>query len=481
MSNLTLLKDAAYVNGQWVAASSGATFDVANPSTGDVISSVPNMDASDTERAVEAAQAAFESWKKTTGKARSILLRRWYELLIANADDLAKIVTTEQGKPLAEAKGEVAYGAAFLEWFAEEAKRSYGKTIPGHLPDARIMTIRQPIGVSAAITPWNFPIAMITRKAAAALAAGCTFIVKPAEQTPLSALAVAALAEEAGIPAGVFNVITGEPAAIGGVLTSSDIVRKLSFTGSTAIGRLLMRQCSDTVKKLSLELGGNAPFVVMDDANTEKAADAAILCKFRNSGQTCVCANRIYVQAGAYDAFLEAFRARTAALQVGDGFEAGAQIGPLIDTAAVEKVKEHLDDATHHGAKIELGGKPSQRGGLFFEPTILSGATQAMQIAHEETFGPVAPLIRFDTEEEAITLANSTEFGLAAYVFTENLGRMYRLSEGIEAGMIGVNTGIISTEVAPFGGIKQSGLGREGGYSGIDEYLETKYMCVDIS
>ncbi|MEO0412111.1 MAG: NAD-dependent succinate-semialdehyde dehydrogenase [Pseudomonadota bacterium] len=476
-----LLKQLAYVNGTWMAAASGDVLEVANPSTGDVIGTVPSLSAGETQSVVSAANAAFADWRQWAGKERSQVLRRWHDLILEHKDDLAALVTLEQGKPLAEAAGEVAYGASFIEWFAEEAKRTYGDTIPGQMRQLRISTIKQPIGVAAAITPWNFPVAMITRKAGAALAAGCSFIVKPAEQTPFSALALAFLAEEAGVPAGVFNVITGAPDVIGGVLTKSDIVRKLSFTGSTAVGRLLMRQSADTVKKLSLELGGNAPFVVMDDADIEKAADAAILCKFRNAGQTCVCANRIYVQSGAYDAFLAAFTQRVEALAVGDGFEDGVQIGPLIDEAAVAKVSEHLADALSHGASVTTGGKPHDRGGLFYQPTVLSGATQSMLIAREETFGPLAPLIRFESEDEAITLANQSEFGLAAYIFTRDIGRVHRLSEAIEAGMIGVNTGLISTEVAPFGGIKQSGLGREGGHQGIDEYLETKYICSDIS
>ncbi|MEM7570283.1 MAG: NAD-dependent succinate-semialdehyde dehydrogenase [Pseudomonadota bacterium] len=480
MSSPALLKNQVYVNGAWQDAASGAAFPVTNPATGETIGTVPSLSAEETANVVAAANEAFSAWRQTTSKERSALLRRWHDLILANKDDLAKLVTLEQGKPLAEAAGEVVYGASFIEWFAEEAKRTYGDTIPGHQRQLRITTIKQPIGVAAAITPWNFPIAMITRKAGAALAAGCSFIVKPAEQTPLSALALAQLADEAGIPAGVFNVITGDPATLGGVLTQSDIVRKLSFTGSTPIGRLLMRQSAETVKKLSLELGGNAPFVVMDDADIDKAADAAILCKFRNAGQTCVCANRIYVQAGAYDAFTAALTERSQNLKVGDGFEDGVQIGPLIDDAAVQKVSEHLADALAKGASVTTGGKPHALGGQFFEPTVLSGATQDMLMAREETFGPLAPLIRFETEADAITLANASEFGLAAYVFTKDLGRMHRLSEGIEAGMIGVNTGIISTEVAPFGGIKQSGLGREGSHEGIDEYLETKYICTDI-
>ena len=475
-----VIKEKAFIGGEWRGADDGGAFEVSNPSTGETIASVPNMGAAETAAAIAAAASALEQWRAKTGKERSVILKRWFDLIMTEQEALAQLLTMEQGKPLAEARGEIAYGASFIEWFAEEAKRAYGETIPGHMRDKRLITIKQPVGVTAAITPWNFPNAMITRKAGAALAAGCSMIVKPAEQTPLSALALAALGEEAGLTPGVFSVITGNAAAIGGALTTSETVRKLTFTGSTEIGRLLMRQCSDTIKKLSLELGGNAPFVVLDDADIDKAAAAAILCKFRNAGQTCVCANRIYVQAGVYDAFVDRLTALAADLKVGDGFSDGVQIGPLIDEAAIGKVQSHLDDALQHGAMVTTGGKHSDRGGLFFEPTVLAGATQSMRIAHEETFGPIAPIIRFETDDEAVALANDSEFGLAAYLFTESLSRAFRTAEAIEAGMVGVNTGIISTEVAPFGGVKQSGLGREGGRQGIEDYLETKYLCLEV-
>ena len=475
-----IIKEKAFIGGEWRGADDGSTFDVSNPSTDEKIASVPDMGAGETRAAITAAVPAFEQWREKTGKERSVILRRWFERITAESEALAHLLTLEQGKPLGEARGEIAYGASFIEWFAEEAKRAYGETIPGHLRDKRLMTIKQPVGVAAAITPWNFPNAMITRKAGAALAAGCAMIVKPAEQTPLSALALATLGEQAGLPPGVFSVITGEAPVIGGALTLSKIVRKLTFTGSTQTGRLLMRQCADTIKKLSLELGGNAPFIVLDDANLDKAADAAILCKFRNAGQTCVSANRIYAQAGVYDAFVEKLTARVAQLTVGDGFSDGAQIGPLIDRAAVEKVQAHLADALEKGAQVTTGGKPHGCGGLFFEPTVLAGAAQAMRIAHEETFGPLAPVIKFESDKEAVACANDTEFGLAAYLFTNSLSRAFRTAEAIEAGMVGINTGIISTEVAPFGGVKQSGLGREGGRQGIEEYLETKYLCLEI-
>jgi len=475
-----LLKNKAYIAGEWRDAVSGATFEVKNPSTSETIANVPDMGAAETDAAIDAAASAFEEWRQLTGKERSAILRRWLDLIMTEQEGLARLLTMEQGKPLAEARGEIAYGASFIEWFAEEAKRTYGETIPGHMRDKRLITIKQPVGVAAAITPWNFPSAMITRKAGAALAAGCSMIVKPAEQTPLSALALAALGEKAGLTPGVFSVITGDAATIGEAFTSSPVVRKLTFTGSTEIGRLLMRQSADTIKKVSLELGGNAPFVVLDDADLDKAADAAILCKFRNAGQTCVSANRIYVQAGVYDAFAEKLTARVARLSVGDGFADGVQIGPLIDDAAIEKVQAHLDDAAGKGAAVQFGGKRHDLGGRFFEPTVVTQATQEMRIASEETFGPLAPLIKFDTDDEAIALSNATEFGLAAYLFSNNISRAFRVAEAIETGMIGVNTGIISSEVAPFGGVKQSGLGREGGREGIEEFLETKYMCLEI-
>lgn len=475
-----VLKDKAYIGGAWRGADNGATFAVSNPSTGETIANVPDMGVAETRAAIEAAADAFAAWREKTGKERSAVLRCWYDAIMAEREPLAHLLTLEQGKPLAEARGEIVYGASFIEWFAEEAKRTYGETIPGHMQDKRLMTIKQPVGVAAAITPWNFPNAMITRKAGAALAAGCVMIVKPAEQTPLSALALAALGEQAGLPPGVFSVITGDAASIGGELTSNPMVRKLTFTGSTEIGRLLMRQSADTVKKVSLELGGNAPFVVLDDADLDKAAAAAILCKFRNAGQTCVCANRIYVQSGVYDAFVTKLTALTSKLKVGDGLTGSVQIGPLIDDDAVEKVQSHLADALEKGASTTIGGSAHPQGDRFFEPTVLANATQSMRIAHEETFGPLAPVIKFETDEEAIALANETEFGLAAYLFTNNLSRAFKTAEAIEAGMIGVNTGIISTEVAPFGGVKQSGLGREGGRQGIDDFMETKYLCLEI-
>lgn len=480
MTKKHLFKDKAYIAGEWRGSASGATFDVKNPSTGETIANVPDMGASETNAAIDAAVKAFSEWHQLTGKERSAILRRWFELIMAEQEALARLLTKEQGKPLSEARGEIAYGASFIEWFAEEAKRTYGETVPGHMRDKRLMTIKQPVGVTAAITPWNFPNAMITRKAGAALAAGCAVIVKPAEQTPLSALALAALGEKAGLTPGVFSVITGDAATIGKTLTSSPAIRKLTFTGSTEIGRVLMRQCADTIKKISLELGGNAPFVVLDDADLDKAADAAILCKFRNAGQTCVSANRIYVQSGIYDTFAEKLAARVSQLSVGDGFADGVQIGPLIDDTAIEKVQAHLDDAAGKGAAVQIGGKRHDLGGRFFEPTVITQATQDMRIAHEETFGPLAPLIKFDTDDEAIAHSNDTEFGLAAYLFSNSISRAFRVAEAIETGMIGVNTGIISTEVAPFGGVKQSGLGREGGREGIQEFLETKYMCLEV-
>ncbi len=480
MDLMQVNNERAYIGGEWRAADDGATFDVSNPSTGEKIASVPNMGVAETRSAIESAAAAFTEWREKTGKERSVVLRRWYELIMAEQEALAQLLTREQGKPLAEARGEIAYGASFIEWFAEEAKRTYGETIPGHMRDNRLITIKQPVGVAAAITPWNFPNAMITRKAGAALAAGCAMIVKPAEQTPLSALALAALGEKAGLTPGVFSVITGDAAKIGGELTSSGLVRKLTFTGSTEIGRLLMRQSADTIKKISLELGGNAPFVVLDDADIDKAAAAAIMCKFRNAGQTCVSANRIYVQAGAYGPFVEKLTALTSELKVGDGLADGVQIGPLIDGAAVEKVQSHLDDALSNGAAVTIGGKSHSLGGQFFEPTVLANATQSMCIAREETFGPLAPVIKFETDDEVVGLANETEFGLAAYLFTNSLSRAFKTAEAIEVGMVGINTGIISTEVAPFGGVKQSGLGREGGRQGIEDYLETKYLCLEI-
>ncbi len=480
MTRSPLLREACYIDGEWVKADSGETINVTNPATGEVLGTVPNCGAAEAKRAVEAANRAWPAWRAKTAKERAVILRRWYELIMANQEELARLLTLEQGKSLAEARGEIAYGAAFIEWFAEEGKRLYGDVIPGHMADKRIVVLKQPIGVAAAITPWNFPNAMITRKAGPALAAGCPIVLKPATETPYSAFALAVLAEEAGLPKGVFNVLTGKASAIGGELTSNPIVRKLSFTGSTEIGRLLMRQSAETIKKLSLELGGNAPFIVFDDADVDAAVVGAIASKYRNSGQTCVCSNRLYVQSGVYDEFVEKLAAAAAKLKVGSGLEDGTEQGPLINEAAVEKVEEHIADATGKGAKILAGGKRHALGGSFFEPTVLANVTQEMLVAHEETFGPLAPVIRFETEEDAIAMANDSEFGLAAYFFSNNLSRVWRVAEAIESGMVCVNSGILSTEVAPFGGVKQSGLGREGSRYGIDEYVEMKYLCLTI-
>ena len=474
----SLLETRAYVDGAWANADGGGTIAVDNPADGSTVAHVPLMGAPETRRAIAAAERALPAWRALAAKERARLLRRWFELITANADDLAAILTAEQGKPLAEAKGEIAYGASFVEWFSEEAKRVYGDTIPGTTTDKRILVFKQPIGVCAAITPWNFPTAMITRKVSPGLAVGCTFVVKPAEQTPLSALALAVLAERAGIPKGVLNVVTGDPVAIGKELCASPVVRKLTFTGSTEVGRILMRQCADTIKKLSLELGGNAPFLVFDDADLDAAADGALASKYRNAGQTCVCANRIYVQDGVYDAFAAKLAERMTALKVGRGTEAGVTIGPLIDEAGLAKVEEHVADALAKGAKVVTGGRRSSLGGRFYEPTLLTGVTPAMKVSNEETFGPVAPLFRFGTEQEAIALANDTEFGLASYFYSRDVGRVIRVSEALETGIVGVNTGIFSNEVAPFGGVKQSGLGREGSKYGIDDFLEIKYVCL---
>ncbi len=481
LKNPQLLRDTCLVDGEWIKAASGAVIQVENPADGKIIASVPSLAATDVVRAVDAANKAFALWSKRSAKDRATVLRRWFDLMVENADDLAALMTAEQGKPLAEAKGEALYAASFVEWFAEEAKRVYGDTIPAPTTDKRIVVLKQPIGVCAAITPWSFPAAMITRKAAPALAAGCTMVVKPAEQTPLTALALGVLAEQAGIPAGVFQVVTGDARDIGPVLTGSDIVRKLSFTGSTEVGRILMAQSAPTIKKLSLELGGNAPFIVFDDADLDAAVEGAIASKYRNAGQTCVCSNRIYVQAGVYDAFAEKLAAKVSALSVGAGTEKGVLIGPLIDADAIKKVEDHIQDAVQKGASIVTGGKRHSLGGTFFEPTVLTGATHGMKIAREETFGPVAPLFRFETEEEVVAMANDTEFGLAAYFYTDNVRRTWRVAEALEYGMVGHNTGLISNEVAPFGGVKQSGLGREGSHYGIDEYLEVKYLCSAIA
>jgi len=473
-----LFREQCYVNGAWTSADSGSSIKVTNPATGDVIGTIPDMGAAETRRAIEAADKAWPAWRAKTAKERAAILRKWFDLMMANQDDLGLLLTTEQGKPLAEAKGEIAYGASFIEWFAEEGKRIYGDVIPPHQSDKRIFVLKQPIGVAAMITPWNFPNAMITRKAGPALAAGCTVVLKPASQTPYSALALAELAERAGIPKGAFNVITGNSRAIGGELCASPTVRKLSFTGSTETGRILMRQSADTIKKLSLELGGNAPFIVFDDADIDAAVDGAIASKYRNAGQTCVCANRIYVQDKVYDAFASKLADKVRAFKVGPGTEPGVVIGPLIDAPGLAKVEEHVADATAKGAQVMLGGKRHRVGGLFFEPTILTGVTQAMRVSREETFGPVAPLFRFRTDDEAISMVNDTEFGLAGYFYSRDIGRVFRIAEAMETGMVCVNSGILSTEVAPFGGVKQSGLGREGSKYGIEEYLEIKYVLI---
>jgi len=473
-----LFREAAYVDGQWIAADDSATVAVDNPATGDIIGHVPKLNAAQTRKAIDAANRAFATWSKKTGKERAIVLRRWFDLMMAHQEDLARLMTLEQGKPLSESRGEVAYAAAFLEWFGEEAKRVYGDTIPQHQADKRIVVLKQPIGVVACITPWNFPLAMITRKAGPAIASGCTVVLKPAAQTPFSALALAELAERAGIPPGVFNVVTGSAKEIGGELTSNPIVRKLSFTGSTEVGKLLMAQCASTVKKLSLELGGNAPFIVFEDADLDAAVEGAIALKYRNTGQTCVCTNRFLVQHAVYDAFATKLAAAVRGLKLASGLEPGATQGPLIDMAAVEKVESHIRDAESHGAKILAGGHRHALGGRFFEPTILTEANSKMAIAREETFGPVAALFRFKTEQEAIALANDTEFGLAAYFYGRDIGRIWRVAEALEYGIVGINTGLISTEVAPFGGVKESGLGREGSKYGIDEFVEIKYLCL---
>ncbi len=481
LKDMTLLKRQGYIDGQWVEADSGRNFAVTDPATGATIIEVPDMGAAETRRAIAAAAKALPAWRARTAKDRGAILRKWYDLMLAHAEDLALLMTTEQGKPLAEARGEVVYGASFAEWFAEEGRRAYGDVIPAPAGDRRILAVKQPIGVCAAITPWNFPIAMITRKVAPAFAAGCTVVLKPAEATPLSALALAELAQQAGMPAGVFNIVVGaadSAPAIGLEMCTNPVVRKVSFTGSTEVGRILLRQSADTVKKLSLELGGNAPFIVFDDADLDAAVEGAIASKYRNAGQTCVCANRIYVQAGVYDAFAEKLAAKVSQFKVGAGTEPGVVIGPLIEEAAIQKVEQHVADALSKGATLKLGGKRHARGGLFFEPTLLTGVTSEMRVAREETFGPVAPLFRFETDAEAIAMANDSEFGLAAYFYSRDVGRIFRVSEAIESGMVGVNTGLISTAEAPFGGVKQSGLGREGSKYGIDEYMEVKYICI---
>jgi len=471
-NNLTLLA------GQWVAADSGETIPVTNPANGLVFAQVPLMGQIETKRAIVAAELAQKSWKTHTAAARSAILKRWFDLIILHTEDLAQLLTAEQGKPLAEARGEVNYAASFIEWFSEEAKRVYGEVIPAPMTDRRLLVLKQPIGVTAAITPWNFPIAMITRKAAPALAAGCSMIIKPAEQTPLCAIALAVLAEEAGVPAGVLQVITGDARKIGAALCESPVVTKLSFTGSTEVGRILMRQCADTIKKLSLELGGNAPFIVFDDADLDAAVEGAMISKYRNAGQTCVCSNRLFVQDAVFDEFSKKLTAKVAQLKVGVGSEEGVTQGPLIDDAAIAKVESHVADALAKGATLMQGGKRHALGGTFFEPTVLANVSADALIFSEETFGPVAPLFRFKTDDEVIELANRTEFGLASYFFSRDIGRIWRVAEALEYGMVGVNTGMISNEVAPFGGVKQSGLGREGSHHGIDEYLELKYVCM---
>ncbi len=476
-----LFRQQCYIGGAWCDADSGKTVAVTNPATGETLGTVPNMGASETRRAIEAANAAWPAWRAKTAQERAVIVRNWYELMMENQEDLAILMTAEQGKPLVESRGEIAYAASFLEWFAEEARRVYGETIPGHQADKRIVVIKEPVGVCAAITPWNFPAAMITRKAGPALAAGCPMVSKPASATPFSALALAELAERAGVPKGVFSVITGSSSGIGGEMTGNPIVRKVTFTGSTEIGKVLLEQCARTVKKTSMELGGNAPFIVFDDADLDAAADGAMASKFRNNGQTCVCANRLLVQDGVYEAFAAKLAERVKALKIGNGLEPGVTTGPLINAEAIVKVEEHIGDALAKGAKVALGGKRHSLGGLFFEPTILTGVNTSMKVTNEETFGPVAPLFRFREDAEAIRMANDTEFGLAAYIYTRDLNRVWRVSESLEYGIVGINTGLISTAVAPFGGMKESGLGREGSKYGIEEFLEVKYLCMGIA
>ena len=478
LSDTTLLKQSCYIDGEWVGADSARTFPVINPATGEQLATVPDAGVTETRRAIEAARIALPAWRARTAGERARILRRWYESLLGNQEDLARLMTAEQGKPLAEARGEIAYAAAFIEWFAEEGKRTYGDVIPPHNADKRVLVTKEPIGVCAAITPWNFPAAMITRKVGPALAAGCVVVLKPAEATPLSALALAELAARAGVPKGVFNVLTGDPVAIGGELCANPTVRKLSFTGSTEVGRILMQQCAPTIKKLSLELGGNAPFIVFDDADLDAAVQGAMLSKYRNTGQTCVCANRLLVQESVRDVFVEKLVAAVTALRVGNGAEEGVSQGPLIDDAAIAKVEELVADACDKGARVVCGGRRHSLGRTYYEPTILADVTPAMRMAREEVFGPVAPVFTFKTEADAVAMANDTEYGLASYFFTENLARSMRVASALEYGMVGINTGLISTEVAPFGGMKSSGLGREGSRYGIEDYLEIKYICV---
>ncbi|MBN3811599.1 NADP-dependent succinate-semialdehyde dehydrogenase [Paraburkholderia sp. Ac-20347] len=480
LRNPALFRQQAYVNGEWQDAASGESFEVRDPATGDLVGRVPLMGANETRHAIDAANAAWPAWRKKTAKERGAILRKWHDLMMENADGLALILSTEQGKSLAEAKGEIDYAASFFEWFAEEGKRVYGDTIPTPAGDRRIVVVKEPVGVCAAITPWNFPAAMITRKVGPALAAGCTIVVKPAEATPFSALALAVLAEQAGVPPGVLSIVTGDPKAIGGELTSNPVVRKLSFTGSTGVGRLLMSQCAPTVKKVSLELGGNAPFIVFDDADLDAAVEGAIASKYRNSGQTCVCTNRFYVHDAVYDQFAEKLAAAVAQLKVGRGTEPGVTQGPLINEAAVQKVETHVADALAKGASIVTGGKRHTLGHGFFEPTVLRDVTPDMQVSTDETFGPLAPLFRFSTDEDVIRFANDTEFGLAAYFYSRDIGRVWKVAEALEYGMVGINTGLISNEVAPFGGVKQSGIGREGSHYGISDYVVIKYLCMAV-
>lgn len=480
LNDPTLFRQQAFIDGRWRNASSGETLGVTNPANGQQLGRVPKMGAEETREAIDAAARALPAWRALTARERATILRRWFDLMMEHQDDLARLMTLEQGKPLAEAKGEIGYAASFIEWFAEEGKRIYGDTIPGHQADKRLLVIKQPIGVTAAITPWNFPSAMITRKAGPALAAGCTMVLKPASQTPFSALALAELANRAGIPEGVFNVVTGSASEVGNELTGNPLVRKLSFTGSTEIGRQLMEQCAKDIKKVSLELGGNAPFIIFDDADLDKAVEGALASKFRNAGQTCVCANRLYIQDGVYDRFAEKLQQAVSKLQIGDGLQPNVTIGPLIDEKAIAKVQEHIADALDKGARVATGGKPHELGGNFFQPTILVDVPSDAKVAKEETFGPLAPLFRFKDEADVIAQANDTEFGLAAYFYARDLGRVFRVGEALEYGIIGINTGLISTEVAPFGGVKSSGLGREGSKYGIEDYLEIKYMCIGI-
>jgi succinate-semialdehyde dehydrogenase/glutarate-semialdehyde dehydrogenase len=478
LSNPELFRQQCFIDGEWQNALDGATVSVRNPATGNILGMVPKMGQADTARAIAAADAAWPSWRRKSAKERAVILRRWFDLMIAHTDDLARIMTAEQGKPFAESRGEIAYAASYLEWFGEEAKRAYGDVVPGPAADRRIVVVKEPIGVCAAITPWNFPAAMITRKVGAALAAGCPIVVKPASQTPYSALALAELARQAGVPRGVFSVITGAAGAIGGEMTSNPVVRKLSFTGSTEVGRVLMQQSAATIKKVSMELGGNAPFIVFDDADLDAAVEGAIASKFRNTGQTCVCANRIYVQEGVYDAFARKLAAAVGKLRVGNGMDDGVTQGPLIDQAAVDKIEEHIADALAKGGRLAAGGKRHALGQTFFEPTIILDATHDMLVAKEETFGPLAPLFRFHSDDDVIGMANDTEFGLASYFYTRDIGRVWRVGEGLEYGMVGINTGLLSNEMAPFGGVKQSGLGREGSSYGLDDYMIVKYLCM---